>query len=64
MRGFDIWKRNEGYYSVYVDIYCDDLVSIDKDPANVFDSIWLKEFTTKDTSDPELFLGGDFERVK
>ena len=44
--------------------YCDDLIIVHKDPEHVFDSMRRKGFTIKETSAPDYFLGGDFERVK
>ena len=37
--GYDIWILNEGDYYFYMAYYCDDLIVVNKDPDNVFDSI-------------------------
>ena len=44
--------------------YCDDLIIVHKDPEHVFDSMRRKGFTIKETSAPDYFLGGDFERFR
>ena len=60
----DIWMRNEVYYYSYVTCYWNNTIVIHKYPEHVFDSIIGKGFTIKETSDPDYFLGGYFNRVK
>ena len=64
MGGCDIWMCNEGDYYFYVDLLYDDLIVVHTYPDNVFDSIRGNSVNIKETSDPEYFLGGDFECVK
>ena len=49
---------------IVLGIYFDDLIVVKKDPDHLFDLIWGKGFTIKETYAQEYFLGGNFERVK
>ena len=47
-----------------MDWYCNDPVTVNKYPDHLFYYIIGKEFTIKETSAPDYFLGGYFECVK